>query len=79
VNRWLALLLAIVAGAVAAYFVTLFTAGALLGILWLYVFGDDPWPAWTDYILGPAIAVAGLLLWAWLSWQLWLRLTRRAS
>ena len=78
-NRWLALLLAIVGGAIGAYFVTLFTAGALLGILWLYVFGDDPWPAWTNYVLGTAIIAAGLFLWAWLAWRVWLLLRRRAG
>lgn len=76
-NRWLALLLAIVGGAIAAYFATIFFAGAMLGILWLYVFGDDPWPSWTETVLGPAIVVAGLLFWAFLAWQIWLKLARR--
>ena len=45
-SRWVALLLAIVGGAIAAYTTIVLVAGGLLGVGWLWVFGDDPWPSW---------------------------------
>ena len=77
-NRWRALLIAIVGGAVLGYALLLVVAGGILGVLWLYVFGDDPWPAWTDYVLGGAIIVGGVICWAFCSRMLWraLRPTR---
>lgn len=77
-KRLVSALLAVVGGGIAAYAVTLGAAGALLGILWLYVFGDDPWPAWTNTILGLIIVVAGLALWVFFTWIIWLQLVRRA-
>jgi len=71
VNRGLALLIAIIGGAVLGYALLLVVAGGILGVLWLYVFGDDPWPAWTDYVLGGAIIVGGLISWVFCSWMLW--------
>ena len=62
------LLLAIVGGAIAAYTTVLLVGGAVLGVLWLWVFGDDPWPRWvtTSFdILLPVVrpvSVGGLRL-----------------
>jgi len=74
VNRWLALLIAVVTGAAIGYALLLVVAGGVLGLLWLYVLGDDPWPAWTDYVLGTAIVVGGLASWACCSWMIYKRL-----
>ncbi len=74
-NRWLALLLAIIGGAMAALAITVAVGGGLLGILWLYVFGDDPWPLWAETVLNLAIPIAGLSLWAMFGWLIWRRLT----
>ena len=76
-SRWLALLLAIVGGAAAGYAMLLAVGGAVLGFLWIYVFGDDPWPKWSDYVLGTAIVVGGLAAWAYCSWRIWLYLRPR--
>ncbi|HVF38086.1 MAG TPA: hypothetical protein VNA29_09130 [Sphingomicrobium sp.] len=76
-NRCLALVVSVVAGGFLAYGAVLVTAGAMLGFLWLYVFGDAPWPSWTETVLGPAIVLAGFLLWAFVGWTIWLRLRRR--
>lgn len=73
-SRWLALLIAIIGGAVLGYVMLLLVAGGVLGVLWLYVFGDDPWPAWSDYVLGGAIVAGGLAAWAVCSWMIWRRL-----
>jgi len=71
VNRWLALVIAIIGGAALGYALLLLVAGGVLGVLWLYIFGDDPWPAWTDYALGGAIVAGGLASWAFCSWMIW--------
>ena len=73
-NRWLALLIAVVGGAVLGYALLLVVGGGVLGVLWLYVFGDDPWPAWTDYVLGTAIVAGGAAAWAWCSWMIYKRI-----
>lgn len=70
-SRWLALLLAIVGGAIGALAMVIAVGGGLLGILWLFVFGDDPWPAWAEQFLNLAIPIAGLLLWAIIGWRIW--------
>ena len=67
------LLLAIVGGAIAAYTTVLLVGGALLGILWLWVFGDDPWPRWVTTSFDILLPVVGLFLWAVFGWQIWLR------
>ena len=74
-NRWIALLLAVIGGAAAALFVTMFGAAGLGGILWIFVFGDDTWPTWAYTLLDTAIPIVGLLLWALFSRAIWLRLS----
>ena len=37
--------------------------GVLLGILWLYIFGDNPWPFPTENILGILLVLTFLILW----------------
>ena len=69
-----ALLLAIVGGAIAAYTAILLVAGTMLGVLWLWVFGDDPWPHWAIIGLDILIPVGGLVLWAVFGWLIWSRL-----
>lgn len=69
-NRWLALAIAIIGGAIAGYAVLIAVGGAVAGFLWLYVFGDDPWPAWSDYVLGAAIIAGGLAAWAYCGWAI---------
>jgi hypothetical protein len=71
VSRWVGLLLAIVGGAIAAYTTILLFAGGLLGLLWLYVFGDDPWPSWATNGLNVLIPVGGSVLWGMFGWLIW--------
>jgi hypothetical protein len=77
VRRWLALAIAVIGGAIAGYAVLIAVGGAVAGFLWLYVFGDDPWPAWSDYILGAVIVGGGLAAWAYCGWAIWRRLRPR--
>jgi hypothetical protein len=37
--------------------------GVFLGILWIYVFGDDPWPSPTENILGALLVFTSLTVW----------------
>jgi len=53
-----ALLAALVAG------MALF--GAAAGMLWLFVYGDDPWPSWTEGALAAVFGLVALAIWAWL-------------
>ncbi|MFL6728323.1 MAG: hypothetical protein ACJ8D6_03895 [Sphingomicrobium sp.] len=75
-NRWAALLLAIVGGAASALAVVAGLTVAAVGILWLFVFGDDPWPAWFEPAANAAIPLVGLLLWAGFASAIW-RLLKR--
>jgi hypothetical protein len=74
VNRWVALLLAIIGGAAAALALVMFGTAGLFGLLWIFVFGDDPWPGWVESALNIAIPIIGLALWALFSWAIWNRL-----
>jgi hypothetical protein len=74
-NRWLAALVAIVGGGAAAFGTILVATAAIAGVLWLYVFGDDPWPQWVMGALDIAIPLVGLALWALFAWLIWSRLT----
>ncbi|MEO8547977.1 MAG: hypothetical protein ABI422_06375 [Sphingomicrobium sp.] len=77
-NRGLGLaLLAIVGGAIGAFAIVIAVGGGLLGLLWLFVFGDNPWPTWAETFLNLAIPIAGLLLWAIIGWRIWSQLRSR--
>ena len=75
-SRTLALLLSVLGGAAVALALMMFATGALVGLLWLFVFGDDEWPDWAMSVLNILIPTIGLLLWAIASRQVWLRLKR---
>lgn len=75
-NRWAALLLAIAGGGAAALAAVVGVGGAMLGVLWLYVLGDDPWPVWVEAFLNLAIPIAGLALWALFGWLIYRSLRR---
>ena len=77
-NRWVALLLAVVGGAAGAWAAILGITGALFGFLWIFVFGDDPWPAWVDPVAAILLIVLGLGLWAAMASAIWSKLKPRA-
>ena len=70
-NRWLALVLAILCGGSAAFVTAIAFVGTIYGLLWIYVYGDNPWPVWVEPTMslllvlvsaGVGLAV-GLLIW----------------
>ena len=73
-NRWVALLLAVIGGAAVALALSMLGTAALFGLLWIFVFGDDPWPGWVEPALNIVIPIVGLALWALFSWAIWNRL-----
>jgi hypothetical protein len=79
VRLWVAVLLAIVGGAVAAYTTILLCAGLLLAIFWLWIFGDDPWPRWATLGLELLTPVGGVVLWATFGSLIWARLRREIN
>ena len=78
-SRIAAALLAIIGGAAVALGVLMLGTGALAGLLWIFVFGDDPWPGWAMTALNIFIPIVGLFLWAVFGWQIWLRLKKLAQ
>lgn len=62
-KRWLYALLFAIPGFVAAFIVTTFLFGMAAGFLWLYVYGDGPWPQVPDVVVGAALSVVFLTLW----------------
>ena len=75
-NRFAAALLAVIGGGAVALGVLMLGTGALAGLLWIFVFGDDPWPGWAMTTLNVLVPIVGLFLWAMFGWQIWLRLRR---
>ena len=47
----------------AAGIVSIILFGGFLGILWLYVFGDNPWPPLAEAILSVLFVLLVLILW----------------
>ena len=73
-NRWLLVLLAIVGGAIAAYIAVMFIGGGLIGVLWLFVFGDNPWPQGWEAVLSILLVLIGLFFWFRFARAIWGRL-----
>ena len=75
-NRWLAFIVAIIAGAIVALGASIGFVAVTYGVLWLYVFGDNSWPAWVDPALNVAVVLFGFAVWAAAAWFIWKRLAR---
>ena len=77
-NRIAALIGAVIGGAAAAFAITIAGTAIVAGVLWLYVFGDDPWPRGAEAALNIAIPLFGLGAWALFGWLIYRLLRRRA-
>jgi hypothetical protein len=62
-KRYIYTLLFGIPGLFAAGLLAIFTLGAFTGILWLFVLGDNPWPASAGAIVTIRFVVVFLLLW----------------
>lgn len=62
-KRYLYALLFGIPGFFLAGIVSLFVFGAVLGFLWLFVFGDNPWPLTPESVLSVLLVLTFLILW----------------
>jgi hypothetical protein len=62
-KRYLYALLFGIPGFFLAGIVSLFLFGAVLGFLWLFVFGDNPWPLTPESVLFVVMVLTFLILW----------------
>ena len=62
-KRYLYALLFGIPGFFVAGMIALFVFGAVMGGLWLFVFGDNTWPFSMDILLSVLLVVVFLLLW----------------
>ncbi|NUR12375.1 MAG: hypothetical protein HOQ20_11115 [Bradyrhizobium sp.] len=76
-NRWVALLIAVIAGGIAGVVVGSAIIIGLYAVLWMFVFGDNSWPEWVRPAMDLALQLLCLMLWAAFGWAIWRGLTRR--
>jgi hypothetical protein len=50
-------------GLLLAFFLTLIIFGMTMGVLWLFVFGDNTWPAAVDTVVPTLMGLVFLVLW----------------
>ncbi len=62
-KRYLYSLLFGIPGFFVSGMISLFVFGGLIGILWIYVFGDNPWPFPTETVLSILLVLVFLILW----------------
>jgi hypothetical protein len=62
-KRYLYTLLFGIPGLFVAGIISIFAFGAFTGILWLYVFGDNPWPASAETVLSILFVFVFLIFW----------------
>jgi hypothetical protein len=58
--RWVRILLTILAGGIGGYGGLIVIGGGAAGIAWIFLFGDDPWPRWSEIVI-PLVAFAGMV------------------
>jgi hypothetical protein len=62
-NRYIYSILFGIPGLLISVIVSFVVIGFAGGILWLYVFGDNPWPAYTDTILAVFFVLVFMAAW----------------
>lgn len=62
-KRYLYALLFGVPGFFVSGIISLVVFGAVMGILWIYVFGDNPWPSPAETVLSILLGVTFSILW----------------
>jgi hypothetical protein len=56
--RWARILLTILAAMIGCWVGFMVVGGGTAGIAWIFLFGDDPWPRWSEIVI-PLVALAG--------------------
>ncbi len=68
-RRYLYSLLFGIPGLLLSFIFALLFFGVALGVLWLFVFGDNSWPAAVDTLLPVGVVIVFLLLWSASLWS----------
>jgi fatty acid desaturase len=63
-SRWARILLTCLAALIGGWAGLIAIGGGAAGIAWIFLFGDDPWPKWSEIAI-PLVALAGSLAAAW--------------
>ena len=58
--RWARLVLTILAALIGGWVGLIMIGGGAAGLAWIFLFGDDPWPKWSEIVI-PLVALAGCL------------------
>ena len=58
--HWARVLLTIAAVGMGGYVGLIVVGGGAAGMAWLFLFGDDPWPRWSEIAI-PLVALAGMV------------------
>jgi hypothetical protein len=62
-KRYLYSLLFGIPGLFVAGILSILVFGGLMGILWIFVFGDNPWPPLAETIISIVFVLVALILW----------------
>lgn len=62
-KRYLYSLLFGIPGLFVAGIISILVFGGLMGILWIFVFGDNPWPPFAETIVSIVFVFVALILW----------------
>jgi hypothetical protein len=57
-SRWARVVLTVLAALIGGYAGLLVVGGGAAGLAWIFLFGDDPWPRWSEIAI-PLVALAG--------------------
>jgi len=63
--RWARIALTVIAALIGGWMGAIAVGGGAAGIAWLFLFGDDPWPRWSEIVI-PLVALFGGLVGAWM-------------
>jgi len=58
--RWVRILLTVLAAMIGGYAGLIIVGGGAAGVAWIFLFGDDPWPRWSEIAI-PLVALAGAI------------------
>ena len=56
--RWARIVLTVIAAVIGGWAGLIVVGGGAAGIAWIFLFGDDPWPRWSEIAI-PLVALAG--------------------
>jgi hypothetical protein len=59
-SRWARIVLTVLAGLIGGWGGMIVVGGGAAGVAWIFLFGDDPWPRWSEIAI-PLVALAGAI------------------